>query len=254
MAREHAVLCPFTDIRWIGPSGRRDDDTARAGLQVIEIAVREADCDLLRRSEVARLANPAGVAAVEYDRQPLGLDCPEYLAKFGPRDRRARQVVIPRVDHFDRQEVLALVRPLSDVPAVPREIEEDGRVGVTSPLERLEPGADLLPRCVLFEEDRHVLRVIPAERGIGKCRGQVLGILDLGEFADIRIVGDPDNQGMGVFEHRHWTLRYFSGFIEGFLLAPGVPVVFSSGLASWSLKEESGGISLSICRRPFPPF
>ena len=82
---------PVADVGRIGPPCRRDDDPPRAGLQLIEIAVREADHDLLGRSEVSRLADPSSVAAVEHDRQPLRLDCPERLGEFGPRDAvRAR--------------------------------------------------------------------------------------------------------------------------------------------------------------------
>ena len=83
------------------------------------------------------------------------------------------------------------------------EVKEDGRVRVAILLEGVESRADLLLCGILIQQDRHLLRVIPAEFRIDECRGQVLGIPDLGQLADIRIVGDADDQGMGVIEFGH---------------------------------------------------
>ena len=126
VAGEDAVLRPFADISRIGPPGRRDDDPARAGLQHVEIVIREPRIDPRGRDDILRFADPAGVTAVEHGRQPLGLDGVERRGELRSRYRRARQVLVTGIDHLDGQEVLPLVRPLIDLPAMSREVEEDG--------------------------------------------------------------------------------------------------------------------------------
>lgn len=89
---------------------------------------------------------------------------------------------ISREDHIDGQQVLPLIRPLVDLPAMPGEIEKDGRVGCATNLQSFDFRADLVSRGILLEEDRDVFRVIPAERRIDERRREILSVVDLGQL------------------------------------------------------------------------
>ena len=98
--------------------GRGDDDPPRAGLQLVEVAVGQARLDTGRRDEVSGLADPAGVAAVEDDGEPPGLDRVQGRGELGAGDRRPGQIVDGRVDGVHRQQVLAGLGARLDPPAV----------------------------------------------------------------------------------------------------------------------------------------
>ena len=73
MPREYTVLRALADVGRVASARRRNYHSTRARLQLVEIAVRETDRELIRVSQVARFADPTGVAAIEHDGQPPGL-------------------------------------------------------------------------------------------------------------------------------------------------------------------------------------
>jgi hypothetical protein len=176
------------------------------------------------------------MAVIVQDSEPLARDRAKRVGELGARDRCVRKLIVVRIDHVNRQYVLPLVRTLFDLAAVPRVIQEDGRVRVATPLEGVESRADVRLCGILIQQDRHLLRVIPGEFRIDECGGQVLDILDLGKLADIRIVGDADDQGMGVFDFgRRGTLRVQFSFYCA-RAGGGVALV---GLESGGIGNES---------------
>ena len=199
---EQTILGAGQHVRELVRPRRGKDDPTPPGLEPLVIVVRQSwrqRCG----NKVPGLADSARMAAIEDDHDLAGLNPLQRRGELVAGDRCPGQFLVLGIDGVDWQKILAAVGARLDPTAVAREVNQGGRIRVTSSFQRAQAISDGGLGCIAVEQGQHILRPVSAVSRVDQQVGDLTCILHLRQLTNVLVVGDADDQSVCLVHQTH---------------------------------------------------